>query len=183
MPGQTHLWNELLILCVEWHVKLWSLIDYNDWCISNGVRCCFSLEYRLVAFISHMGTSTKCGHYVCHILRGDQWVIFNDEKVALSEHPPKDLAYIYLYQRLQWWINVPSLYLCSDGIWFLYAQFTIVRCSSLLYVENYFAAVVFNCFCFLGFFVYIKVHITCAKLSHFMSVPCSFIVYIQPSNV
>jgi len=58
-------------------------------------------EYRLVAFISHMGTSTKCGHYVCHILRGDEWVIFNDEKVAASEHPPKDLAYIYLYQRLQ----------------------------------------------------------------------------------
>ena len=58
------------------------------------------LEYRMVAFISHMGTSTKCGHYVCHILRDDQWVIFNDEKVALSERPPKDLAYIFLYQRL-----------------------------------------------------------------------------------
>jgi len=58
------------------------------------------LEYRMVAFISHMGTSTKCGHYVCHILCDDQWVIFNDEKVALSERPPKDLAYIFLYQRL-----------------------------------------------------------------------------------
>ena len=57
--------------------------------------------YRLVAFISHMGTSTKCGHYVCHIRRGDDWVIFNDEKVAASERPPRDLAYIYLYQRLQ----------------------------------------------------------------------------------
>jgi len=63
--------------------------------------CPLFVEYRLVAFISHMGTSTKCGHYVCHILRGDQWVIFNDEKVAVSERPPKDLAYIYLYQRLQ----------------------------------------------------------------------------------
>ena len=26
-----------------------------------------SLEYQLFAFISHMGTSTMCGHYVCHI--------------------------------------------------------------------------------------------------------------------
>lgn len=25
------------------------------------------LEYELMAFISHMGTSTMCGHYVCHI--------------------------------------------------------------------------------------------------------------------
>ena len=24
-------------------------------------------EYRLHAFVSHMGTSTLCGHYVCHI--------------------------------------------------------------------------------------------------------------------
>ncbi|XP_055864421.1 ubiquitin carboxyl-terminal hydrolase 5-like isoform X2 [Biomphalaria glabrata] len=59
-----------------------------------------SEKYKLVAFISHMGTSTSVGHYVCHILKDGQWVIFNDEKVALSEHPPKDLAYLYLYQRL-----------------------------------------------------------------------------------
>lgn len=26
-------------------------------------------EYRLIAFISHMGTSTMCGHYVCHVLK------------------------------------------------------------------------------------------------------------------
>ena len=28
-----------------------------------------------------------------------RWVIFNDEKVAESEHPPKDLGYMYLYRR------------------------------------------------------------------------------------
>ncbi|CAH1772608.1 unnamed protein product [Owenia fusiformis] len=56
-------------------------------------------KYKLVAFISHMGTSTQVGHYVCHILKDGRWVIFNDEKVALSEKPPKDLAYIYVYQR------------------------------------------------------------------------------------
>ena len=26
-------------------------------------------EYRLIAFISHMGTSTMCGHYVCHVFK------------------------------------------------------------------------------------------------------------------
>jgi ubiquitin carboxyl-terminal hydrolase 5/13 len=57
-------------------------------------------RYQLLAFISHMGTSTKAGHYVCHIRKQGQWVIFNDDKVALSEHPPKDLGYIYLYERL-----------------------------------------------------------------------------------
>lgn len=60
-------------------------------------------EYKLVAFISHMGTSTVAGHYVCHILKEGRWVIFNDSKVALSENPPKDLAYLYFYKR----INLP----------------------------------------------------------------------------
>ncbi|CAF1472506.1 unnamed protein product [Adineta ricciae] len=56
-------------------------------------------KYRLVAFISHIGTTTSCGHYVAHILKDGRWVIFNDETVAVSEHPPKDLAYLYLYKR------------------------------------------------------------------------------------
>jgi ubiquitin carboxyl-terminal hydrolase 5/13 len=59
-----------------------------------------SEKYRLVAFISHMGSSTMCGHYVCHILKEGKWVIFNDNKVALSESPPKELAYLYLYERI-----------------------------------------------------------------------------------
>lgn len=56
-------------------------------------------KYRLVAFISHIGSHTACGHYVAHILKDGRWAIFNDETVALSEHPPKDLAYLYLYKR------------------------------------------------------------------------------------
>ena len=56
-------------------------------------------KYRLVAFISHIGNQPSCGHYVAHILKDGRWVIFNDETVALSEHPPKDLAYLYLYKR------------------------------------------------------------------------------------
>ena len=57
-------------------------------------------KYRLVAFISHIGNHPSSGHYVAHIRKNDRWVIFNDETVALSEHPPKDLAYLYLYQRV-----------------------------------------------------------------------------------
>ncbi|XP_026327826.1 ubiquitin carboxyl-terminal hydrolase 5 [Hyposmocoma kahamanoa] len=57
-------------------------------------------KYKLVAFISHMGTSTMVGHYVCHVLHEGRWVIFNDNKVALSENPPKELGYLYLYERL-----------------------------------------------------------------------------------
>ena len=56
-------------------------------------------KYELQAFISHMGTSTLVGHYVCHIKREGSWVIYNDNKVALSEKPPKGLGYLYLYKR------------------------------------------------------------------------------------
>ncbi|KAK5891831.1 ubiquitin carboxyl-terminal hydrolase 5 isoform X2 [Pseudochaenichthys georgianus] len=57
-------------------------------------------KYELFAFISHMGTSTMCGHYVCHIKKDHQWVIFNDQKVCASEKPPKDLGYLYFYRRV-----------------------------------------------------------------------------------
>jgi ubiquitin carboxyl-terminal hydrolase 5/13 len=56
-------------------------------------------EYTLVGFASHMGSNLHCGHYVAHIRKGGQWAIFNDEKVALSEHPPFGLGYLYLYRR------------------------------------------------------------------------------------
>lgn len=57
-------------------------------------------KYNLHAFISHMGQSTLVGHYVAHIKRDHgRWVIYNDEKVALSENPPKGLGYLYLYKR------------------------------------------------------------------------------------
>ncbi|XP_033225385.1 ubiquitin carboxyl-terminal hydrolase 5 [Belonocnema kinseyi] len=59
-----------------------------------------SSNYKLVGFISHMGTSSMVGHYVCHLLKEGRWVIYNDEKVAVSENPPKDLGYIYMYQRI-----------------------------------------------------------------------------------
>jgi len=49
--------------------------------------------------ISHIGKNTGSGHYVAHIKHNGSWVIFNDEKVAVSENPPLQHAYLYLFQR------------------------------------------------------------------------------------
>lgn len=56
-------------------------------------------RYELHAFISHIGRSTGSGHYVCHIRKEGRWVIYNDEKVAVSANPPRDLGYLYVFKR------------------------------------------------------------------------------------
>lgn len=61
---------------------------------------CYDAVYQLLAFISHMGTSTQSGHYVVHVKRDGRWVIYNDNKVALSGDPPKDMGYLYFFQRV-----------------------------------------------------------------------------------
>ncbi|KAL8188062.1 UNVERIFIED_CONTAM: Ubiquitin carboxyl-terminal hydrolase 13 [Gekko kuhli] len=57
-------------------------------------------RYELFGFVSHMGTSTMSGHYVCHLKKEGRWVIYNDLKVCASERPPKELGYIYFYRRI-----------------------------------------------------------------------------------
>ena len=75
-------------------------------------------KYQLVGFISHVGKTTGSGHYVCHIKKnvgGDvtggtegkegkekdvRWVIHNDRKVAVSQNPPKEHGYLYLYKHV-----------------------------------------------------------------------------------
>ncbi|NXC95311.1 UBP13 hydrolase, partial [Certhia familiaris] len=57
-------------------------------------------RYELFGFISHMGTSTMSGRYVCHLRKEGRWVIYNDLRVCASERPPKDLGYIYFYHRI-----------------------------------------------------------------------------------
>jgi len=56
-------------------------------------------EYSLIGTVSHIGKNTQSGHYVAHMKREDNWVIFNDEKVAYCEHAPIEHAYLYLFQR------------------------------------------------------------------------------------
>ena len=60
----------------------------------------YKAQYQLLGFISHIGSSTACGHYVCHIKKGGTWTIFNDRKVAVSEEPPFDLGYMYVYESV-----------------------------------------------------------------------------------
>ena len=57
-------------------------------------------KYELVGIISHLGRNTDCGHYVCHIKKNGKWAFFNDDKVAISENPPKDCGFMYLFKRL-----------------------------------------------------------------------------------
>ena len=56
-------------------------------------------KYELVGFASHIGKNLGSGHYVAHIRKGGRWVLFDDQKVAVSQEPPLDLGYLYLYRR------------------------------------------------------------------------------------
>ena len=60
-------------------------------------------RYKLLGFVSHKGPSVHSGHYVAHVKKGDQWVLFNDEKVvkadAESVKELKKLAYLYFLVR------------------------------------------------------------------------------------
>lgn len=56
-------------------------------------------EYSLVGFVSHIGKNTSSGHYVSHIKKDGRWIIFNDDKVAVSEDPPLGSGYLYLFRR------------------------------------------------------------------------------------
>ncbi|KAF8414013.1 hypothetical protein HHK36_002011 [Tetracentron sinense] len=57
-------------------------------------------RYKLIGVVSHIGTSTQCGHYVAHVYKDGKWVIFNDDKVGASINPPKDMGYLYFFERL-----------------------------------------------------------------------------------
>ena len=65
-------------------------------------------KYIMTAMISHIGKNTGSGHYVAHLKKDGKWVIFNDEKVALSSKPPLEHAYLYLFQRADT-VGAPSL--------------------------------------------------------------------------
>merc|ERR1712228_87191 len=56
-------------------------------------------QYDLMAIISHLGTATTHGHYVAHIKKNNKWYFFNDNKVAISQDPPFDHGYLYIFKR------------------------------------------------------------------------------------
>lgn len=65
-------------------------------------------QYQLKAFISHKGFSVHSGHYVAHIRYegkdGEEWVLFNDEKVVKADMESvshlRKLAYLYVFERV-----------------------------------------------------------------------------------
>ena len=59
-------------------------------------------KYQLFALISHKGTSAQCGHYVSYIKKGNDWVLFNDNKVVKVPDimEASQEAYVYVFQRL-----------------------------------------------------------------------------------
>lgn len=56
-------------------------------------------NYNLLGVISHVGKSAEHGHYICHVRKGDNWVLFNDEKVGKAELPPLKHGFVYIYRR------------------------------------------------------------------------------------
>jgi len=60
-----------------------------------------SPSYKLVGFLVHLGTSVHSGHYVAYLHKNDQWVLFNDRKVAQSTNPPIGQGYMYFFTRNQ----------------------------------------------------------------------------------
>ena len=55
--------------------------------------------YDLFAFITHLGGGVHSGHYVCHVQRDNQWIYFNDAKVAATDAPPIGKGYMYYFTK------------------------------------------------------------------------------------
>jgi len=60
-----------------------------------------SARYELTAIIVHLGSSTHSGHYVAYIKRNNQWILYNDRKVTVSEKPPIGGCYLSIWTRTQ----------------------------------------------------------------------------------
>ncbi|ORX60315.1 ubiquitin carboxyl-terminal hydrolase 14 [Hesseltinella vesiculosa] len=56
-------------------------------------------DFAVKAFVSHKGTSVHCGHYVAHVLKDGQWILYNDNKVAVSVDPPVGEGYLYFLHK------------------------------------------------------------------------------------
>ena len=56
--------------------------------------------YQCKAVTVHIGNSTNTGHYIAYVLKDNQWVYYNDKKVALQQDPAIDKGYIYFFERI-----------------------------------------------------------------------------------
>ena len=58
-------------------------------------------KYMLHGAIVHLGKSVHCGHYVCYIRHNNEWVLFNDRKVAKTNEPLIGKAYVLILRRVE----------------------------------------------------------------------------------
>mmetsp|Transcript_18844 Transcript_18844/g.18823 ORF Transcript_18844/g.18823 Transcript_18844/m.18823 type:complete len:110 (-) Transcript_18844:27-356(-) len=57
-------------------------------------------NYQLQGVVTHLGASVHSGHYVAHILKEGECILFNDIKVAASSDPPLGKGYLYFFRKL-----------------------------------------------------------------------------------
>jgi ubiquitin carboxyl-terminal hydrolase 5/13 len=59
--------------------------------------------YQLWGFILHKGNQIQSGHYVAYIYSDvhKHWIIYDDERVAISQKPPVEQAYLYIFRRVK----------------------------------------------------------------------------------
>lgn len=63
--------------------------------LGEGKGC----NYEIIGAVVHLGGSINVGHYIAYAKQGDQWIYFNDSKVAVSQDPDLGNAYVYILRR------------------------------------------------------------------------------------
>lgn len=58
-------------------------------------------NYALKAVITHLGSSTKSGHYVAYVHKNGKWGYFNDNKVSEQDKPLLGKGYLFVYEKLK----------------------------------------------------------------------------------
>lgn len=58
-------------------------------------------KYELIGIVCHIGANSNCGHYVSHVKKDKHWVMFNDNKVFESSHPPLTKGSLCLYKLIE----------------------------------------------------------------------------------
>ena len=58
-------------------------------------------KYVVHGAIVHLGKSVHCGHYVYYGRQGNDWILFNDRKVARTAEPLIGKAYILILRRVE----------------------------------------------------------------------------------
>jgi len=58
------------------------------------------VKYDLEGCIVHLGSSYHAGHYVAYIKKNNEWVLYNDAKVAKSTEPALGKGTLYLFRKV-----------------------------------------------------------------------------------